>query len=87
MDAISVHVISSEETILDCMAEAVNLPTDFGSIGVLRGHAPMLCNLEPGLLRCRNSRGVIRVRIGPGIASVENNEVNVLVSYGKVLES
>ena len=46
----------------------------------------MLCAVEEGILRCRCSGGTLRLRVGAGIASVENNEINVLVSFGRVLE-
>ena len=86
MDGIAVHILTGEGTILETRAEYVNLPTGFGSVGVLRGHAPMLCNLETGVVLCRGSEGSTRVKIGPGIASVERNELNVLVSFGEILE-
>ena len=86
MDVISLHVLTQDGPVLDQMVESVNLPTAFGSVGVLKGHAPMLCNLEAGILRCRCGGGILRLQIGPGIASVEHNEVNVLVSAAKILE-
>ena len=95
MDGISLHVLTADGPILERMVESVNLPTAFGSVGVLKGHADMLCNLEAGILRlrceegilrCRCSEGTLRLRVGAGIASVENNEINVLVSFGRVLE-
>ena len=86
MDAISLHVLTADGPVLDRMVESVNLPTSFGSVGVLRGHAPMLCNLEEGVLRCRSSQGILRLYIGSGIASVEKNEVNVLASAASLLD-
>ncbi len=86
MDRISLHVLTSNGPVLERKVEAINLPTSFGSLGVLQGHAPMLCNLEPGVVRLRCQEGMIRLRIGGGIASVENNEVNLLVSSGDILE-
>ena len=86
MDVISLHVLTEDGPILARMVESVNLPTSFGSLGVLKGHAPMLCAVEEGILRCRSGEGILRLRIGRGIASVENNEVNVLVAFGALLE-
>ena len=59
----------------------VNLPTEFGSLGILRGHAPMLCAVGPGKVRyteAGNEQG--SVTIGSGVATVADNEVLVLVS-------
>ncbi len=86
MDGISLHVLSADGSILERMVESVNLPTAFGSVGVLKGHADMLCNLEAGILRLRCEEGTMRLRISSGIASVEKNEVNILVSSGQILE-
>ena len=86
MDGISLHVLTADGPILERMVESLNLPTAFGSVGVLKGHADMLCNLEAGILRLRCEEGTMRLRIGSGIASVEKNEVNILVSSGQILE-
>ena len=87
MDEIALCVLTAEGPVLERTVESVNLPTSFGSVGVLRGHAPMLCAVEKGILRCRCGEGTLRLRVGAGIASVENNEINVLVSFGIVLEN
>ena len=86
MDGISLHVLSADGPILERMVESLNLPTAFGSVGVLKGHADMLCNLEAGILRLRCEEGTMRLRISSGIASVEKNEVNILLSSGQILE-
>ena len=86
MDGISLHVLTADGPILERMVESLNLPTAFGSVGVLKGHADMLCNLEAGVLRLRCEEGLMRLRISSGIASVEKNEVNILVSSGQILE-
>ena len=86
MDEIALYVLTGDGPVLERKVSSVNLPTDFGSVGVLRGHAPMLCSLEPGVLRCRTEDGVIRLRIGKGIASGEHNELTVLVNAAELLE-
>lgn len=86
MDEIALYVLTGDGPVLERKVSSVNLPTDFGSVGVLRGHAPMLCSLEPGVLRCRTEDGVIRLRVGKGIASVEHNELTVLVNAAELLE-
>ena len=60
MDEIALCVLTAEGPVLERMVESVNLPTSFGSVGVLRGHAPMLCAVEQGILRCRCSAGTLR---------------------------
>lgn len=86
MDKIALHVLTGDGTVFERQVEYVNLPTGFGSLGVKGDHAPMLCAVEAGVLHCRWSDGAVRVRIGAGVASVEKNELNVLVSSAQVLE-
>ena len=86
MDKIALHILTGDGPVFEHMVEYVNLPTGFGSLGILAGHADMLCAVEEGILRCRWSDGAARVRVGAGVASVSHNEVNVLVSSGEVLE-
>ncbi len=58
----------------------VNLPTAFGSLGILRGHCDMLCAVSPGKVcySAGEERGSIEV--SEGVATVSNNEVILLVS-------
>ena len=80
-DPIKLSVVSQEGTAFERNVNYVNIPTPFGSVGVLSGHAPMLCAVAAGLLRCTfEEGGGARLRLGAGIASVENNEVTLLVA-------
>lgn len=66
----------------DCVY--VNLPTQEGSIGVLRGHAPIICALTPGILRFRLEDGAeLRYRIENGVARVAADEMTLLLSSAK----
>jgi F-type H+-transporting ATPase subunit epsilon len=58
----------------------VNLPTAFGSLGILRGHADMLCAVRPGNVRFTAGEEQGSVAVGEGVATVSNNQVIVLVS-------
>jgi len=42
-DLFRLSVVTGESTVLDTKVRSVNLPMDFGSIGILVNHAPMLC--------------------------------------------
>ena len=80
-------VVTAETTIFDEQVSYVNLPTPFGSVGVLARHAPMLCAVEKGILRCTLESGeTIRIRVADGVASVADNELTVLVADGKRVE-
>ena len=86
-DKIKLSVVSQEGTAFEKEVGYVNIPTPFGSVGVLSGHAPMLCAVAAGILRCTfGEDGSARVRVSDGIASVEHNEVTLLVSSAEIVE-
>ena len=79
-------VVTGDGTVFDGTVDYLNLPTGFGSVGVLAGHASMLCAVEPGVLRCTQDGETRRIRVGKGVANVEGAETTVLVSDGALLE-
>ncbi len=79
-------IVTGDGTVFEDTVEYVNLPTGFGSLGVLANHAPMLCAVEKGVVRCTKEGETLRIRVGNGVASVENNEATLLVSDGERLE-
>lgn len=86
-DRIHLTVATADGTVLDCMTNYVNIPTSFGSLGILRGHAPMLCAVAEGVLKCRiGEDSGVRVCVGEGIADVGGEQVTVLVSFARTME-
>lgn len=78
-------VVTGDATVFDGEVDYVNLPTAFGSVGILAGHAPMLCAVTKGVLRCTDGEGAARIALGDGVASVADGEVTVLVSTAAAL--
>ena len=85
-ESFRLSVVTGDGTVFEDTVEYVNLPTGFGSLGVMAKHAPMLCAVEKGVVRCTKDGETIRIRVGSGVASVENNEATLLVSDGERLE-
>ena len=80
-------VATGEATILDTSVSYVNLPTGFGSIGVLANHEAMLCAVSAGVVRYRTEEGgEERLRVSEGVASVADNEMTLLVHDAKSFE-
>ncbi|MBR1456549.1 MAG: F0F1 ATP synthase subunit epsilon [Oscillospiraceae bacterium] len=74
-------VVTAEATAFEGEVSYVNLPTPFGSLGVLAQHAPLLCAVERGIVRCTLESGeTLRIRVGDGVASVADNEATLLVA-------
>lgn len=85
-DKIKLSIVTPDGTAFEQMVSYVNIPASFGSLGILSGHAPMLCAVGSGILRCGfgEEQGA-RIRISDGIANVADNEVTVLVSSAEVV--
>lgn len=80
-DRIKLSVVTAEGDSHEKMVNYVSLPTAFGSVGVLSGHAPMLCAVKSGILKYRvGENSVFRLSVSDGIANVADNVVTVLVN-------
>lgn len=83
-DLIHLSVVTADGVALDTMVSYVNLPAGAGSVGVLHGHAPMLCALSAGLVRYSKADGSTgEIHVGDGVANVGGSEVTLLVSETK----
>lgn len=72
-------IVTAEGTTVDEAAEYCRLPTADGSVGILADHAPMLCALSEGEVRCRMEDGQERrFRVPAGVASIRDNSVTIL---------
>ncbi len=80
-------VVTQDSTVFDEAVSYVNLPAAFGSVGILTGHAPMVCALGRGRIRCGmgDEDGAV-IEIGGGIAEVSENVVTVLASDARVVQ-
>ena len=85
-DRIHVRLLTPDGVGWEGRVSAVTLPTPEGSLGVLGGHAPMLCAVAPGVVKCRNSAGeTVRLRVSEGVAGVEKDELTLLLSSVELL--
>lgn len=82
---IHLSVVTAEGAVFDGMINYVNIPTNFGSLGILSGHAPMVCALAGGIVKCSSEGGTpVRIAVGGGIADVNQNQVTLLVSQAEI---
>lgn len=80
-DGIKLSVVTADGGSFEKMVNYISLPTAFGSVGVLSGHAPMLCAVKRGSIKFRTGdSGTYSLPVSDGIANVADNEVTVLVS-------
>jgi F-type H+-transporting ATPase subunit epsilon len=73
-----VTVLSPEATVYEGTADSVVAPAYNGSLGILRGHAPLMALLGEGVLRVTSGGKEQRYQVAGGFLQVADNEVTVL---------
>ena len=72
-------VVTPEKKVVYTKALDVVMPAHDGLLGVLPGHAPLLCNLGTGILRYLDSENKKQALfIDGGFGHIHNNEVAIL---------
>jgi F-type H+-transporting ATPase subunit epsilon len=76
--ALHVVVLSPEATVYEGEADQVIAPAYNGSLGILRGHAPLMALLGEGSLRITSGGRELRYTVAGGFLQVADNQVTVL---------
>lgn len=76
--ALHVVVLSPERTVYEGAADQVVAPAWNGSLGILRGHAPLMALLGEGNLRITSGGRELRYHVAGGFLQVADNQVTVL---------
>ena len=76
--ALRVSVITPEATIYEGEADQVVAPAYNGSLGILRGHAPLMALLGTGTLRIDRGSTQQKYEVSGGFLQVVDNQVTVL---------
>lgn len=76
--ALQVTVLSPEATVFEGTADSVVAPAFNGSLGILRGHAPLMALLGEGVLSVTASGKEQRFLVSGGFLQVADNQVTVL---------
>jgi F-type H+-transporting ATPase subunit epsilon len=79
--ALRVSVITPEATIYEGEAEQVVAPAYNGSLGILRGHAPLMALLGTGTLRIDGAGTQLRYTVSGGFLQVVDNTVTVISEH------
>lgn len=77
-DRIHLKIVTPSGVLLERSVNYVSIPTPEGSVGILQNHAPMLCAVGRGKVKCRFESGESSVAVSGGVASTGNNEVTIL---------
>lgn len=71
-------VVTPEGKIFGDEVDSVIVPAHDGEIGILPGHAPLLCKLGPGQLRIATAKSTQNWFVDGGFCQVTDNEIMVL---------
>ena len=82
-----VEIISPNQSILKSEAVEVTIPSYEGQLGILKDHIPLITFLRPGLIIIKTENDEKKFFIEEGIVEFKNNNLLILTSTSKSLES
>jgi F-type H+-transporting ATPase subunit epsilon len=78
-DTIHLDLVSPERLLLSDDVDMVTMPGADGYFGVLKGHAPVMASLKPGIIEIKGgAEDGLRIFVRGGFAEVSAGEVTVL---------
>jgi F-type H+-transporting ATPase subunit epsilon len=85
-DKIAFEIVTPDRRVLSLDVDEVVLPSANGSMGVLFGHAPTLCELDVGEVSYRNGKDRTFLAVSGGFAEVLRDRVSILARTTEMAE-
>ena len=85
--SLQVCIMTPDKIFWDKEAEEIILPTNTGQMGVLSKHAPLITALDIGVMSIRENNDWIFVALMNGFASVQNDQVTILVNAAETKDT
>ena len=82
-----VEIISPNQSILKSEVVEVTIPSYEGQLGILKDHISLITFLRPGLIIIKTENDEKKFFIEEGIVEFKNNNLLILTSTSKSLES
>lgn len=77
--SLQVELVAADRVVWSGEADEVSARTVEGDLGVLRGHAPLLSLIVPGVVVIKAGQGdTVRAAVAEGFLSVADNHVSIL---------
>ena len=73
-----VEIVTPERLVFSEEAESLVVPAERGYLGVLAGHAPLLCTLQPGEILIRGEKGDLHYATSGGFMEVTPQKASLL---------
>jgi F-type H+-transporting ATPase subunit epsilon len=76
---LQIELVAADRVVWSGQATEISARTVNGDLGVLRGHAPLLSLLVPGVVVIKSTDGeTVRVAVAEGFLSVADDHVSIL---------
>lgn len=85
-EQIQLEVITPERRVVSDRVETVTVPALGGEIGVLPGHAPLISQIQTGILSYTKGGATHRLHVSGGFVEVSNDQVTVLADVAELPE-
>ena len=79
---LTVTVISPDKEIFSGVADTVTVPGINGSMGILFNHAPLISELDVGIVTITDDNENIAIAVDGGFVEIRNNNINILANGG-----
>jgi len=73
-----IEIVTPEKMVFSEEAESLVVPAERGYLGVLAGHAPLLCTLQPGEILIRGGQGDLYYATSGGFMEVTPQKASLL---------
>ena len=82
-DQLQLEVVTPERRVLSESVNAVTVPGRGGEMGILPGHAPMISELQTGVLSYNEEGTTFQLHVSGGFVEVNNDRVAVLAEIAE----
>jgi F-type H+-transporting ATPase subunit epsilon len=81
-----VEIVTPERLVFSAEAESLVVPAERGYLGILAGHAPLLCTLQPGEILIRGEKGDLHYATSGGFMEVTPQKASLLTESAEESE-
>jgi F-type H+-transporting ATPase subunit epsilon len=85
-DPFQFELVSPERLLLSGMVEEVVVPGSEGYFTVLKGHAPFMSTMRPGVVEVKRGEGDVRIFVRGGFADVNGVSLTILAEQAIMVD-
>ena len=83
---LTLEIVTPARKILDAEADYVTVPGEWGELGILPGHIPLVTNLQSGVLSYKNGSEEKKLAVHYGYAEVCKDRITILADSADLAE-